>query len=105
MGDYAGAEAEYQAALSYRYLNQDLEATKVWTRLSETHLAEADAAYRAAGEDAEAIAAVAPLYGRVVASDGTVPARGVCRGWFAAGWPAVLGGGDRARPDGAGHHC
>ncbi|HEY5249696.1 MAG TPA: hypothetical protein VIJ15_14730, partial [Dermatophilaceae bacterium] len=74
MGDYAGAEAEYLAALSYRYLNQELEATKVWTRLSETYLAEADAAYRAAGEDAEAIAAVAPLYGRVVASDGTVPA-------------------------------
>ena len=73
MGDYAGAEEEYLAAVSYRYINPGFEVTKVWTRLAETYLAEADTAYRAAGEDAGAIAGVAPLYGRVVAADGTVP--------------------------------
>ena len=74
MGDYAGAEASYLAALSYRFINSGFEVTKVWTRLAETYLAEADTAYRAAGEDSGAIAGVASLYGRVVAADGTVPA-------------------------------
>ena len=74
MGDYAGAEVSYLAALSYQFINSGFEVTKVWTRLAETYLAEADTAYRAAGEDSGAIASVASLYGRVVAADGTVPA-------------------------------
>lgn len=74
MGDYAGAETEYLAATKYRFLNADFEVTKVWTRLAENYLAQADTAYRAAGDDAAAIAAAATAYASVVAADGTVPA-------------------------------
>jgi len=74
MGDPAGAETEYLAALSYRFINSGFEVTKVWTRLAETYLAEADSAYRAAGEDLSAIAAAAAVYAKVVAADATVPA-------------------------------
>jgi hypothetical protein len=73
MGNYADAETEFLTALQYRYINPQFEVTKVWTRLAETYLAEADAAYRAAGEDGTAIATVAAKYAQVVAADGSVP--------------------------------
>jgi hypothetical protein len=72
MGDFAGAEQQYLAAAGYLYLNP-VQMIKTWARLAGLYLDQADLAYRAAGEDLAAIAAVAPLVGRVVAADGTIP--------------------------------
>lgn len=72
MGDTAKAEEQYLGASGYLYLNP-LQTVRVWTRLAGLYLDQADSAYRAAGQDLGAVAAVAPLVGKVVAADGTVP--------------------------------
>ncbi|WP_426594771.1 hypothetical protein ACPPVS_04325 [Cellulomonas sp. McL0617] len=73
-GDYASAETAYRNALTYPYLNLNVEVTQVWTRLAQTYVAWGDSIYRAAGDSAAGWPAAAVKYHLVVGSDGTVPA-------------------------------
>ena len=72
-GDFASAEAAYRNALTYPYLNQNVEVVQVWTRLAQTYVAWGDSTYRAAGDSAGAWPAAAEVYGKVLNPDGTIP--------------------------------
>lgn len=74
MGDHAAAERHYLAALSYPYLNQNVEVVKVWTKLADVALAWGDSLYRSAGEDTTAFGPAAAQYAKIVQADGTLPA-------------------------------
>ena len=51
MGNHAAAEQQYRSTLAYPYMNENVEATKVWTRLAERYLAWGDDLYRDARDD------------------------------------------------------
>jgi hypothetical protein len=74
MGQWAEAEQQYLTALTYPFLNENVEVVRVWTRLAELYLAWGDQLYRAAGNDAAQYPAAAEKFGRLVTSADAIPA-------------------------------
>jgi hypothetical protein len=76
LGAYEAAKSSYASALEYPYLDE-IELVRVWTRLAELIVEIGDHAYRAAGNDAARITAVAAVYEQIVTRTGSLDAASV----------------------------
>ena len=74
MGNHAAAEQQYRSTLAYPYMNENVEATKVWTRLAECYLAWGDDLYRDARDDSSLFAPAKSKYELIIKTDGSIPA-------------------------------
>ena len=68
LGDYAAAEAQYQQAATYRFLNVNVEAAYLWLRLATLYLDWGNALF-IQGRPQDAV----PLFANVIGVDDSVP--------------------------------
>lgn len=74
IGNFSEAEDCYRDALKYPYLNRNVEAVKVWTRLAELYLEWGDTLYRNARYNTSAYNAARAKYALIVGTDKSIPA-------------------------------
>ncbi len=74
MGNLQQAADQYASVLPYRFINQRLEAVKLWTRMAQTFLDMGDLAYRQAKDSIAQFAAAKAFYERIVKTDRTLDA-------------------------------